>query len=286
MSSSISWCSSPRRVLRPDLNLLEKSLSYYAVGHWGVVQAVAFVALGISSVALALALPPRRALASRWTWPIVLLLIISGIASLGLVWYPMDAPGPATILGDATRLPGTIDGVAQLAAALAFTIAVRTDPAWGGLFVPALAMFSLALAGALLSQVAIWWPHLGIPAVATVRLLVIPLVALWGLVALRCAGHARRRSTNPPAGRHHPGVHADQVEPAEEAGVLDLDAAVLDDFQPRLAGDAFASSLTTPSCSQRTFAPIAAAARDLRHSSIRGTRRRSRPVAEFQPVRA
>jgi hypothetical protein len=171
-------------VLRPDLNLLEKSLSYYAVGRWGVVQAVAFVALGISSVALALAIRPAG-LASGWTWPIVLLLIISGIASLGLVWYPMDAPGPATILGDAHQTAGTIGGVAQLAAALAFTIAVRTDPAWGGLFVPALAMFSLALAGALLSQVAIWWPHLGIPMGATMRLLVIPLVALWGLVALR-----------------------------------------------------------------------------------------------------
>ena len=122
-------------VLRPDLNLLEKSLSYYAVGQWGVVQAVAFVALGISSVALALAIRPAG-LASGWIWPIVLLLIISGVASLGLVWYPMDAPGPTTILGDAHQTAGTIGGVAQLAAALAFTIAVRTDPAWGGLFVP------------------------------------------------------------------------------------------------------------------------------------------------------
>jgi hypothetical protein len=97
----------------------------------------------------------------------------------------MDAPGPSTILGDAHQTAGTIGGVAQLAAALAFTIAVRADSAWGALFVPALAMFLLALVGALLSQVAIWWPHLGIPMGATMRLLVIPLVALWGLVALR-----------------------------------------------------------------------------------------------------
>jgi hypothetical protein len=171
-------------VLRPDLNLLEKSLSYYAVGQWGVVQAVAFVALGIASVALALALRPAGP-ASGWIWPIVILLIISGIASLGLVWYPMDAPGPATILGDAHQTAGTIGGVAQLAAAFAFTIAVRADSAWGGLFVPALAMFLLALAGAILSQVAIWWPELGIPMGATMRLLVLPLVVLWGLVALR-----------------------------------------------------------------------------------------------------
>src|SRR5215210_4421225 len=131
-------------VLRPDLDLLQKSLSYYAVGPWGVLQAIAFGALGISSVALGLAL--RRAdVLSRWLWPTVFLLIISGIASLGLVWYPIDAPGPATILGDAHQTAGTIGGVAQLAAALAFTMAIRADAAWGGLFNPALGLFILAL---------------------------------------------------------------------------------------------------------------------------------------------
>jgi hypothetical protein len=171
-------------VLRPDLDLLEKSLSYYAVGPWGVIQVIAFVALGISSVALAIALR-RAGPASRWIWPIIILLTVSGIASLGLVWYPMGAPGPATILGDAHQTAGTIGGVAQLAAALTFTIAIRADTAWSGLFLTALAMFLLALTGAILSQVAIWWPHLGVPMGATMRLLVIPLVALWGLVALR-----------------------------------------------------------------------------------------------------
>ena len=171
-------------VLRPDLNLLEKSLSYYAVGPWGTLQAIAFVALGISSVALGFALLGAK-LSPPWVWPIVLLLIISGVASLALVWYPMGAPGPATILGDAHQTAGTVGGVAQLAAALAFTIAIRADPSWSGLFPTALAMLLLALLGAILSQAAIWWPHLGIPMGATMRLLVVPLVALWGLVALR-----------------------------------------------------------------------------------------------------
>jgi hypothetical protein len=171
-------------VLRPDLNLLEKSLSYYAVGPWGVVQALAFVTLGIASAALGLALLGAR-ISSPWIWPIVLLLVISGVASLALVWYPMGAPGPATMLGDAHQTAGTVGGVAQLAAALAFTIAIRADPTWGALFLTALAMVLLAVTGAVLSQAAIWWPHLGIPMGATMRLLVIPLVALWGLVALR-----------------------------------------------------------------------------------------------------
>jgi hypothetical protein len=171
-------------VLRPDLDLFQKSLSYYAVGPWGIVQAIAFGALGISSIALAAALHHSN-LASRWLWPTVLLLVVSGVASLGLVWYPIDAPGPTTLLGDAHQTAGTIGGVTQLAAALVFAIAVRADPSWAELSIPTLAMFLLALAGALLSQVAIWWPHLGIPIGATMRLLMIPLVALWGLVALR-----------------------------------------------------------------------------------------------------
>jgi hypothetical protein len=170
-------------LLRPDLDLLQKSLSYYAVGPWGVLQAVSFGALGISSIALGLAL--RRASLPSWLWPIVFLLAVSGVASLGLVKYPIDAPGPSTILGDAHQTAGTIGGIAQLTAALCFTVAVRADKAWGGLFVPALTAFLLALAGAILSQAAIWWPHLGIPMGATMRLLVVPLVALWGLVALR-----------------------------------------------------------------------------------------------------
>jgi hypothetical protein len=170
--------------LRPDLNLLEKSLSYYAVGPWGAIQAASFLALGIASGALGLALLGAR-IGSNWIWLIVLLLIISGLASLGLVWYPMGAPGPATILGDAHQTAGTIGGVAQLAAALAFTIAIRADPAWGGLFRISIALFLFALIGAILSQLSIWWPHLGIPMGATMRLLVVPLVVLWGIVALR-----------------------------------------------------------------------------------------------------
>jgi Protein of unknown function (DUF998) len=171
-------------VLRPDLNLLEKSLSYYAIGPWGALQSIAFAALGIASISLAVALR-RAGINSIWLRPILLLLVVSGVASLGLVLYPMDAPGPTTLLGDAHQSSGTVGGVAQLMAALAFAVAIRADPTWGSLFVAALVAFILALAGALLSQVAIWWPHLGIPMGATMRLLVIPLVALWGLVALR-----------------------------------------------------------------------------------------------------
>jgi hypothetical protein len=113
------------------------------------------------------------------------LLVISGFASLGLVVYPMGTAGPETMLGDAHQTAGTIGGVAQLAAALAFALAIRADPRWGVLLPTTLVAFTIALVAALCSQAAIWWPHLDIPMGATMRLLVLPLVLLWGMVALR-----------------------------------------------------------------------------------------------------
>src|SRR4051812_33479958 len=99
-------------LLRPDLNLLEKSLSYYAVGPWGVFQSIAFGTLGVSSIALGAALGVAS-IKSRSISPIVLLLTVSGMASLALVRYPIGAPGPTTILGDAHQSAGTIGAVAQ-----------------------------------------------------------------------------------------------------------------------------------------------------------------------------
>src|SRR5687767_12904831 len=43
-------------------------------------------------------------------------------------------------------------------------------------------------------------------------------------------------SGDPAPAADDAGVHADEVEPAEEAGVLDLDASVLDDIQARRPG--------------------------------------------------
>ena len=170
--------------LRPDLNLFDKSRSYSAVGPWGVVQAVAFVAMGVASIALAIALS-RIGIPSKWLHLAVATFAISGIATLGLVWYPMGAPGPATPLGDAHQTAGTIGGVAQLVAALAFALAIRDEPAWNRLLLPVWTAFVVAMVGAVLSQISIWWPDFGIPMGATMRLFVVPLVALWGVVALR-----------------------------------------------------------------------------------------------------
>ena len=177
---------------RPDLNLLEKALSYYAIGPWGVIQAAAFTAMGIASVALGIAILWAGS-PSMWMRAAVPMLIIGGLGGLGLVIFPMGEPSPTTFIGDAHQTAGTVGGVAQLAAALAFILAIRDDPVWRG-WVRSLAItFFVALVGAILTQAAIWWPKTGIPMGAVMRLAVVPIVALWGAVALRL----RRRCLRP-----------------------------------------------------------------------------------------
>ncbi len=185
---------------RPDLDLLQKALSYYAIGPWGLLQAAAFIAMGIASIALGVAIVRARS-PSSWMRAAVPMLVIGGVGSLGLVVFPMGEPSPTTIIGDAHQTAGTIGGVAQLAAALAFILAAHTDPVWRGRVRPLAIAFALALLGALLTQVAIWWPEMGIPMGAVMRLAVVPLVVLWGLVALRLRHRCLRVATRSAAAR-------------------------------------------------------------------------------------
>ena len=171
-------------ILRPDLDLLRQSLSYYAIGPWGVIQAAAFVAFAAASLPLAFALW-QSGIAPPWLSLAVVAILVAGVGSLGLVVYPMSAPGPTTFLGDAHQSAGTIAGVAELVATLAFIMAIRPDPTWQRVARIAWIAFLVALVGAILSQIAIWWPELGIPMGATMRLFVIPLIMLWGIVAWR-----------------------------------------------------------------------------------------------------
>lgn len=184
-------------IARPELNLLKYSLSYYAVGPWAMVQTASFTAMGVASLTLGVAFL-RIEPGSIWMALCAVMLLISGIASLGLVVFPLDSGGPATAIGDMHQTAGTIGGVAQLAAALTFVLAARSSKRWAGLFLPALAVFVVSLVAAMLSQLAIWRPDLGIPMGATMRLVVVPLILLWGAVALRsrqkCGAGIRRSS--------------------------------------------------------------------------------------------
>jgi hypothetical protein len=171
-------------LIRPDIDPLADSLSYYAVGPWALVQTGAFAAIGIGSMALAIALS-RADMPLGWRSLCSLLLGIAGVASLGLIWFPMGIPMPATFIGDMHQTAGTIAGVAQLAAALVVIKIARICAQWRPSLALAAIVFALSLAGAILSQLSIWWPNLGIPMGATMRLAVLPLLVLWAFIAWR-----------------------------------------------------------------------------------------------------
>jgi hypothetical protein len=177
-------------LIRPDVDLLADSLSYYAVGPWAVVQSVAFAAMGIASLGLAIAIS-RGALPHSWESLCAMMLGIAGVTTFGLVWFPMGIQMPSTIIGDMHQTAGTVAGVAQLAAALTFVNIARREPGWRPFLALAAIAFLLALAGAILSQLSIWWPRLGIPMGATMRLAVVPLLVLWIIVAWHIRRHCR-----------------------------------------------------------------------------------------------
>jgi hypothetical protein len=97
----------------------------------------------------------------------------------------MGGLGPSTRLGDAHQTAGTIGGVAELVATLAFMFTFEGNPAWCRLTQVAKVVFALALAGAVVTQTEIWCPDLDIPMGVAMRLVVIPLLVFWGAVALR-----------------------------------------------------------------------------------------------------
>jgi hypothetical protein len=187
-------------VIRPDLSLLQNSMSYYTIGPWGMVQSFGFIAMGVSSLTLAWAIAHAR-LRNPWKMMMALLLVIAGAAAIGLVVYPMGQPAPTTFIGDAHQTAGTIGGVAQLVTALTLVLATWRDPRWRGLLVPAAVALGLAVTGAIVTQLAIWRPDLGIPMGASMRLVVVPLVILWGLVALRLRQRCGRAASRPAAAR-------------------------------------------------------------------------------------
>jgi hypothetical protein len=177
-------------LVRPDIDILADSLSFYAVGPWALVQTGAFAAMAIASLSLAFSVS-REATPAVWRTLCAALLAIAGISTFGLIWFPMGGPMPSTFIGDMHQTAGTIAGVAQLAAALAFVFIARREPSWRQYLPLATIAFLLSLTGAILSQLSIWWPHLGIPMGATMRLAVVPLLILWFVIAWHAARQCR-----------------------------------------------------------------------------------------------
>jgi hypothetical protein len=169
---------------RPDVDPIAEGISAYAHGPYGVAQRAAFVALGIGSLAVSLALA-HAAIPSRWIAVGVSLVVLSGVCQVLLAVYPMDAPGQWTQSGEIHWRVGPIASVAMIAAVFALAAAFRRDERWRDLVRPSVVLGGLAAGGAVATRVSQDYPELGLPVGLFMRIFVALLVIWWIVVAAR-----------------------------------------------------------------------------------------------------
>jgi len=186
---------STEEALRPMYDPIQRTISELAVGRYGFLQISAFIALGLSLLALPAGLWQRlrSTLVSRAG---LCLIALGGIASFVAAAFPTDLRNAAvaTVSG---QIHATIAGAGYaclITAMLLLSLHFRGDLRWRPISLPA---FVLTLAGiaALLSMAAAG--HSDIAGLVQ-RLMVVPLlswVMLTGMQAMRVSAAARREVT-------------------------------------------------------------------------------------------
>jgi hypothetical membrane protein len=116
-------------VLKPDIQPSRTMISQYALGRYGWLMAVCFVAFGIASASFAVAL--RTSATTVSTTGLVLLLV----AAIGLVMAGMFPMDPVSTPAAHRSLSGKMHGVAflagvpgQLVAPVLLSLSLRDDP--------------------------------------------------------------------------------------------------------------------------------------------------------------
>lgn len=178
-------------MLRPDVNPLRSGLSHYAVGPWSGVQSAAFIALGIGSLALAGALW-LIASGDLWTRLAAVMLGLASFSVAGLVAFPMGAGGPVTPIGDLHLTAGASATGWQFLAAGALLPGLRSWRYEEQVTRLGFLLLGLSLPGAAALRVAVSRPDLQIPEGLAMRVVIVPLLLWWTLIALTI----RRRAAN------------------------------------------------------------------------------------------
>ncbi len=93
------------QLLRPDVNPASSGISFYGLGRYGLILGIALVLVGLSGIALALALWPTTSSALGRSG--LVLLIAWGLLQVLAGLFPVDAPGgPTTVSGTIHNLAG------------------------------------------------------------------------------------------------------------------------------------------------------------------------------------
>ncbi len=170
-------------ILRPDVSPLRDGLSHYAVGPWGGVQTAAFIALGIGSLAIAGALW-LVASGNLWTRIAAVMLGIASVHLVGLAVFPMGDGGPRTPIGDLHLTLGTFAVGWQCAAVGALLLGLRAWRHEEQTVRLGIVLLGITLVGAVSVQIGSWRGDLEIPEGLAMRLVIVPLLLWWALVAL------------------------------------------------------------------------------------------------------
>ncbi len=181
--------------LRPMYDPVQRTISELAVGRYGFLQISAFVALGLSLLALPAGLW-RRLRSTLVTRAGLCLIAVGGIASFVAAAFPTDLrdAAVATVSG---QIHATIAGAGYaclITAMLLLSLHFRGDLRWRPIHLPA-SVLTLAGIAALLSMAAVGNSDI---AGLVQRLMVVPLlswVMLTGVQAMRVSAAGRREAT-------------------------------------------------------------------------------------------
>jgi hypothetical protein len=123
-------------LLKRDLNPAQHLISEYALGSFGWIQTMDFLAVGIGTIALALAL--RRAVKNLGRIAPIL-IGLWGVAALLVAFVPTDGPGPITTRGQAHEAISVVGFVLLISGMFVSAKKFRSDAAWSALRRPTIA---------------------------------------------------------------------------------------------------------------------------------------------------
>lgn len=175
--------------LRPDVDIVARVTSEYAVGRFGVLMTSAYLAMATALLALGVGL--RRALGTRSAGIVFLYLAALGVTVAAFFPIDVGAPTPVTSTGRIHRLAAIVGFLSMTLAPLLLGRRFRADARWRDLAVPAWLAGGLGLLGFAAIQLLLL--ERGLAGAAQRAILV--LVVAWMLaVALRliAPGRARR----------------------------------------------------------------------------------------------
>ena len=185
-------------LLRPFYDPVQRTISELAVGPFGFLQTSAFVALGLSLLALQHAL--YRRLRHTMASSVALALIgLCGLLSFAAAAFPTDLKGAvATAAGTVHELAASIGYAGLIIAMILLSLHFRRDDRWRAFARPS---SGLAVLGVVTSIVMGATSHTDVSGLSQ-RLMVVPLLSwvVWTALHARSAHVAPAAALTPPQG--------------------------------------------------------------------------------------